>query len=55
MAETINILSLNVRGLHDRCKRAKTLQFLKDNNADIIMLQETFCTKQLGDQIDTEW
>ena len=35
MAETINILPLNVRGLHDRSKRAKTLQFLNDDNADI--------------------
>ena len=55
MASCINFLSLNVRGLHDRNKRNKTLHFLKKSNASIILLQETFCTNELQPIIDAEW
>ncbi len=39
----LKLLSLNVRGLRDNRKRHKLYYWLKHNNYDIILLQETHC------------
>ena len=47
---TIQLLTLNVRGLNDKKKRQQVFHWLKQQDADIIALQET----HLGKQSD-EW
>ena len=37
----ISLLSLNVRGLRNQVKRRSIFSFLKDQNCDIFLLQET--------------
>ena len=55
MAQRLNFATLNVRGLNDVNKRKKTIHYLKSINADVILLQETFCTQNLKQTIDKEW
>ena len=50
MANSIKILSLNVRGLNDKRKRQKVFYWLHEQNVDVIALQET----HLGSESD-EW
>ena len=50
MANT-NIISLNVRGLNNYQKRLKLYRWFKENNAKIVLLQETFGKKELEDLI----
>ena len=47
--------TLNVRGLNDRDKRNKVFKWLKDNQSDIIFLQETFCTEQFEEYFKSNW
>ena len=51
----ITIFSLNVRGLRNRTKRKKVFRMLKQNNFDIICLQETYITCDVADQWKLEW
>ena len=51
----LRVVTLNVRGLHDYIKRKKIFDWLKDQNADVIFLQETFCTKKLKPYFDASW
>ena len=39
----LSLLSLNVNGLKDKKKRQTLFQWIKDNNVDICLLQETHC------------
>ena len=55
MDKYLNIVSLNVRGLHDNAKRSTLFHWLKVKNFDIICLQETFCTPELKEIFDNEW
>ena len=55
MDKILKVLTLNVRGLHDSLKRRKTFEWLKDQNAQIIFLQETFCTKDLEPYLRAAW
>ena len=41
MNNILNILSLNVRGINDKTKRQKVFYWLKKQNCDIYLLQET--------------
>ena len=41
----LNIISLNTRGLASSSKRSKVFIWLQKQKADIILLQETHCTK----------
>ena len=52
---TMNIMTLNVRGLHNRTKRHNIFQWIKDNKCDIALLQETYCTEKLSCIIQNEW
>ncbi len=54
MANT-NIISLNVRGLNNHLKRHKLYRWFQENNANIILLQETFCTRELADLNNKNW
>ena len=47
MSRSINIVLLNIRGLHDHMKRRKAFARFNDMNCDIICLQETYCNKEL--------
>ena len=51
----LNILTCNVRDLHDPRKRRNLFLWLMDQNADIVFLQETFCTKELEPYIKSCW
>ena len=43
---SIKLLSLNVRGLKNKFKREVIFQWLKDQSADICLLQETHCSSE---------
>ena len=42
-----NCVSLNVRGLNQSNKRRKIFRCLHQQNAQIVLLQETFSTKEV--------
>lgn len=54
-SKNISIISLNVRGLCDHKSRRKTFAWLRDLKADIVCLQETFCTAKLQPYFDAGW
>ena len=51
----ISILSLNVRGLRNQVKRRGTFRFLKDQNCQIYLLQETFSEQKDEPIWKCEW
>ncbi len=53
MANPINIFTLNIRGLNNDKKRRTILRWLKNNNAKIAFLQETFTQNDLD--LGNEW
>ena len=55
MAKEIKILSYNCRGLNDYTKRCKLFSWFQNQNLDIIMLQETFCTAKLEPYLKVNW
>ncbi len=55
MANQINTVSLNIRGLNDEKKRMKIFKWLETNNSKIVMLQETFCTKDFPKSNHPNW
>jgi len=54
-SENLKIISLNVRGLHNNINRLKTFSWLKDQQADIVCLQETFCTQDIVKIFNSQW
>ena len=54
-SQRLRVATLNVRGLHNYIKRRKTLDWLKDQQCDILFLQETFCTIKLKPYLDASW
>ena len=52
---TLRLLSYNCRGLNDHVKRRRLLLWLKEQDVDIIFLQETFCTQKLEPFFRIEW
>ena len=55
--ENINFkcISLNVRGLNKSRKRRKIFRWLHQQNAQIVLLQETYSTKKGENKWKTEW
>ena len=53
--DTINVETLNVRGLGNRLKRKCIFQYLKDKKLDIVLLQETYSSKHNCVQWQNEW
>ena len=51
----ISILSLNVRGLRNQVKRRSIFRFLKDQNCQIYLLQETFSEQKDEPIWKSEW
>ena len=52
---TLKLLSYNCRGLNDHVKRRRLLLWLKEQEVDVIFLQETFCTQKLEPFFKTDW
>ena len=53
--DKIKIVSLNVRGLCEGIKRRRVFRYLKRCNADISLIQETHCTKEVEHLWTSEW
>ena len=51
----LSISSLNVRGLKCKEKRTVIAQWFQDNKIDVLMLQETFCSKKFKSKFNREW
>jgi len=51
----IHFVSLNVQGLRDRYKRLRVLQWLKNQKAYIVFLQETHFTEDIIDIISQDF
>ncbi len=54
MAES-KIISVNVQGLNNHEKRRRLFRWFLDNNAQIVFMQETFCTKEFCNFSDSNW
>jgi len=53
--KNLKIISLNVRGLQNEANRLKTFSWLTDQKADVVCLQETFCTNDIVKVFNTQW
>ena len=51
----LSVMSLNVRGLHEKAKRRSIFQFIKDKSIDIACLQETYCTQKDEKSFNYDW
>ena len=51
MTTELKLISLNVRGIRDKIKRKRILEWCKNKGGDIIFLQETYSTPD----IETRW
>ena len=51
----LSILSLNARGLRQKIERENLFYWLKEKNAGIIFLQETYWTEELLSTVEKEW
>ena len=52
---SVDICSLNVRGLGNKLKRDQVFHWLKEQSFDIYFLQETHLPSSFKNQIETEW
>ena len=55
MCTTVNILSLNVRGIREQTKRRSIVSYLKDQRANIYFLQETYSEPADETMWKAEW
>ena len=55
MVLNVKIISLNARGLKDDFKRRQLFKIIREKNADIALLQETHCTKEVAKIWESEW
>ena len=55
MMDELTVISYNVRGLRDHTKRCEMFNYIREKGADIILLQETHCTKSRQTQWHNEW
>lgn len=53
--DSIDCISLNVRGLRNSSKRKRIFMELKQRKTDIICLQETYVTEEVIEQWKIEW
>ncbi len=51
----MNITTINVRGLNNQTKKDTIFHWLEANRYDIVLLQETFCTKENEQTIFGSW
>ncbi len=52
---TIKIVTINARGLHNTRKRISLFQWLNEAKIDIVLIQETYCTKGFSKQFSFQW
>ena len=55
MVAKIRIISLNVRGIGDAQKRDKLFAWFKQQQADVILMQEVHCTKKTVGKLRRAW
>ena len=53
--DSVNIVSLNVRGLHDITKRNAIYRWFKEKKCHICCIQETYCTELNDAQFRKGW
>ena len=53
--KNIKIITLNVQGLVSECKREKVFLWCENQDADVIFLQETHCTKPKQHKFKISW
>ena len=53
--KSVKIMSLNVRGIISGCKRRKLFLWLSKQNVDIVLLQETHCTRSKLNGFKKSW
>ena len=51
----LSVCTLNVRGLRENQKRQTVFHWLKQQNTDLICLQETYCTSNIVTKFEKEW
>ena len=51
----LSVCTLNVRGLRENQKRQTVFHWLKQQNTDLICLQETYCTSNNVTKFEKEW
>ena len=51
----LRVLSFNVRGMADRLKRREIFNYLRDQNPDIVCLQETHSNVKIEKIWRNEW
>ena len=51
----MHVISINIRGLNNKTKRQTLFHWLDINNFDIVLLQETFCTKENQETFTKDW
>jgi exonuclease III len=51
----LNLMSLNVKGIHSAFKRTKILNWLGNKHTDIILLQETYSTNDIVKYYKYQW
>ncbi len=54
-SKSIKVIMLNVRGLLNANKRRKVFAWIKKQNCDIALLQETHCVKFKLDRFSSDW
>ena len=52
---TLQLFSVNVRGLRSKLKRKSVFTYFRERKYDIICLQETYITKDVSDGWKKEW
>ena len=52
---TLQLFSVNVRGLPSKLKRKSVFSYFRERKYDIICLQETYITKDVSDGWEKEW
>ena len=53
--ENLQIVSLNVRGLQNKNKRSRILQYFQTKKFDVILLQKTYSTPEDESKWKKEW
>ena len=48
-------LSWNVRGINDETKRKSVFRFLRNTKSSVMLLQETYSTKEVETRLTREW
>ena len=51
----LSVLTLNARGLNNSIKRRKSFHWFENIKADIILVQETFCTNKTAYIMKSTW